>query len=267
MIKSFLLLLFIPLITSCSNPENYIKKKFYKSGCIDIEISLSIKDTVPNGITKLYYDCGGIKSEYNLINGLKEGKSLVYYEDGKLMETLTFKSNNLHGPYESYYKSGFLESTGQYYNGKKIGLFTKNYDSSSILLGSEVLYIFGSMASLNSYKEYDKSKNLVSSSTLIEQFDDSGSKYLRIIKPVYDSIYVERVVFESPYMVNPEFVKNNTREIIPVKDNSFKIHEEDTIRYILHQIKRENKTLNGQPVIDEIDRFMFIDIIDGKLFY
>ena len=71
-----------------------VKKEFYPSGKLKLEFSLNTNGKM-EGIHKVYYESGKLKSEGNYINGKLEGIVKWYYERGNLWIEANYKSGKL----------------------------------------------------------------------------------------------------------------------------------------------------------------------------
>ncbi|MEP0213642.1 MAG: hypothetical protein ABJD66_10535 [Cellulophaga sp.] len=96
-----------------------IHKVFYKNG--NLKIKGQFKNSLEDGLFKEFYENGKLKS----ITEYPNGESIEYYPDGKTIK-LKVKFNSLrkeNGNYISYYETGNLESTGNFKNGLKDGIW------------------------------------------------------------------------------------------------------------------------------------------------
>lgn len=147
-------------------------KKGYQFDCVK---KFSNEDE-RNGTKKSYYDSGKLKSEYELRDGMFEGKTTIYYENGNLKQVSnwkedkeegicqfysedgllesdeTYKYGHLDGPANFYYPNGKLKSTYMYSYDKKNGE-AKEYDEDGDLTTS---YRFIGGERFGEYKEYVK---------------------------------------------------------------------------------------------------------------
>ena len=63
----------------------------------DMNIQIIYRLTKKTGEYITYYPNGNIGQRWNYVNGKLNGKSFVYYEDGKLLGELSHKNNLLDG--------------------------------------------------------------------------------------------------------------------------------------------------------------------------
>lgn len=79
------------------------------------------------GLSKTFYDNGNLITEVNYSNGKKEGEVINYYKGGKIKGKLTYLHNKQVGPFSLYFENEKLGSEGFFTNeGKKTGIW-KNY--------------------------------------------------------------------------------------------------------------------------------------------
>jgi len=81
--------------------------------------------TPDNNYTNLGYEING-KARYvvlsgKYINGLRVGKWLSFYADGKVKQMATYVKGELNGLYQSYENNGQVQISGLYSGGKKNG--------------------------------------------------------------------------------------------------------------------------------------------------
>lgn len=81
-----------------------------------------------NGYKVSYYDDGTKKSEYTLVNGLKQGAYKEYHENGFLQATGNFKDGLPHGEFQAFDEDGETTFEWTMSNGKKNGRQIKYVD-------------------------------------------------------------------------------------------------------------------------------------------
>jgi len=54
-------------------------------------------------------------------DGKRDGRWLMYWENGNLRNVINYNSGIINGFYSSFYESGIIESKGEYLNGKENG--------------------------------------------------------------------------------------------------------------------------------------------------
>jgi antitoxin component YwqK of YwqJK toxin-antitoxin module len=75
-----------------------------------------------------YYD-KTLKLEENYKNGIKAGKSLKYYSNGKVAEDLSWINNMKEGPWNQYFENGSPKIKAIYINDRREGNFETFYSS------------------------------------------------------------------------------------------------------------------------------------------
>ncbi len=81
----------------------------------------SYKNGLKNGLSIMYYEDGKITEKQSYINGVKEGISEQYFPNSNLKQSLIYKNGRPEGEYKSYYVNGALYSKGSFKNGLKNG--------------------------------------------------------------------------------------------------------------------------------------------------
>lgn len=60
----------------------------------------------------------------NFRNGLRQGRWIVYYQNGSIKDVIHYKNNQMHGEYRNFDYKGSLETFGNFVNNKKEGTWT-----------------------------------------------------------------------------------------------------------------------------------------------
>lgn len=63
-----------------------------------------------------------LKGSYK--NGLREGRWIVYYQNGSIKDVINYRNNLMHGEYRHFNYRGSLETLGNFVNNKKEGTWT-----------------------------------------------------------------------------------------------------------------------------------------------
>lgn len=127
----FVIIYLIILSTSCSRDREYKTEK-YPSGVVKSEIGY-VNDTIQDGMAKSYYDNGVLMEEVTFVNGKKEGPYKFYYESGKIQVNANFWNDKKEGEMTSYFESGTVERKGQW-RGDRIFGSNYFYNSKGILV-------------------------------------------------------------------------------------------------------------------------------------
>ena len=112
-----------PTETGMYNDENIITNQtfYYDIGKEFLNYKVIYKDGKIDGLIKILYEDGSLKSEINFTNGKRNGQEKEYYKSGKLKAEYTNLDNLMNGDYISYYENGEINSQGKYKDGIQIG--------------------------------------------------------------------------------------------------------------------------------------------------
>ena len=105
---------------------NYILDTSYTIKKVDFENGLLRtyfifdKNGLPNGDSIEYYEEGNIKSVIPFKHNIVEGLTISYYENGNIKEEVNYKNNKMNGEAKSYDENGKL-------NGKTIFMKWLNF--------------------------------------------------------------------------------------------------------------------------------------------
>ncbi len=101
---------------------------YYENGNISGE-AFHDKDGLTQGISILYYEDGAKECESYYKDDKLEGLSTFYYENGKKEFIQKYKNGKLEGENISYYTNGEIKSKINFKNGEKSGISTYYYES------------------------------------------------------------------------------------------------------------------------------------------
>lgn len=118
-------------ITAKNTSEIQIKKRYDKKGNLKSDVEL-LKG-VRHGVAHNYYTDGSIHSTINYKNGDKEGISTWFYENGKPYRKTPFIKGQKHGTQKKYYKTGLLMAEIPY-NKNELQPGTKEYTETGKLI-------------------------------------------------------------------------------------------------------------------------------------
>lgn len=86
----------------------------------------------------LSYDPSGrLKGLDTYVNGVRNGRSVVYHENGEISEETTYVDGKRHGEWKRYYDDGTLMSDGTFENGQRTGEYLKNYPNGNLWVKGE----------------------------------------------------------------------------------------------------------------------------------
>lgn len=125
----FSTIVLIVLLLSCNqqnktNSENTHKSKTTGDGISivknyhegELQSEFSMKDSVKQGIGKIYYLNGKLSSVCNYSNDLKNGLEEKYYTEGTLYRTREYIDGKINGLEKRYYRNGQLKTALSYKN-------------------------------------------------------------------------------------------------------------------------------------------------------
>lgn len=111
--------------------------KYYINDFNFLEREQEFKNGIYDGKSILYYQDGKPMNIKNYVNGKKEGEELDYYESGKLWSKKIYVNNKLEGDLEIYYPSGAIYMKSFYKNNIR-NYVIYYYESGQLLLEGEI---------------------------------------------------------------------------------------------------------------------------------
>jgi len=84
-----------------------LRKVDYENGLLRIYFIYN-KDGIPDGESVEYYEEGSIESIVHFRNNIVEGLTITYYENGNIDEEVNYKNNKMNGEAKSYDENGKL---------------------------------------------------------------------------------------------------------------------------------------------------------------
>ena len=78
-----------------------------------LEFKYDYKDGKTNGVHEQYCD-GNIQYRINYVNGVKEGESIKFFENGKIKSIYNYSNGKLNGLCQSWYKNGNWKKKSNY---------------------------------------------------------------------------------------------------------------------------------------------------------
>jgi hypothetical protein len=109
----------------------FSEKEFYPTGELKQEYYLN-EDGLKDGKSLEYYQDGTIKSEFYFVNGKAEGIGKSYFPSGNIEAIASFKGNLMNGVCTHYTKNGNVISIVEYYMDLKNGEAIFYYDNGSL---------------------------------------------------------------------------------------------------------------------------------------
>ena len=210
-----------------------------------------------------YYPDGKVKKEWNVVDGMKNGKMTTYYPNGGVERIDFFKSDTLNGEsifffksgsiskkinykngapngdYKFFFKNGILAEEGYLFNGYRKGLLQQYYPSGNLHFKSYVIPVDNESVPYW-LMEYDSAGSLVKDDRDIKfQFEKESFREDEVIKLrvilvnqfPFDSSAIEFVDFEESFQFlnrvdwKKKFTNSQLEiEILPKKKGKFSIH-------------------------------------------
>jgi antitoxin component YwqK of YwqJK toxin-antitoxin module len=88
-----------------------------------------------DSIWKFYNETDGtLVSEEHYTAGIRNGKSVTYFQDGLAAEVITWKNGVRNGPWEQHYSDGKIKVKSAYLNNEKNGSFVTYYASGQVMM-------------------------------------------------------------------------------------------------------------------------------------
>ena len=198
-----------------------LRKVDYENGLLKTYFIYN-KDGIPDGESVEYYEEGNIESIVHFRNNIVEGLTITYYENGNIDEEVNYKNNKMNGEAKSYDENGKL-------NGRTIF-------KDDIKLEEDV------------YKENEILKNTFKNGELVKQDICTPNGTLK-----------ERRILNGDEMEYSTFYPNgNVKQKILAKDKTI-IKEQIYARN--GNIMSNSFFFDGKPVIELFEYYP-----DGKLF-
>ncbi len=156
-----------------------IRKDYYPNG--NVKIIASYKEGIPEGVTREFNEEGEIEKAYVFKNGIiigegimtekgeKDGPWKEYFDDGKLKATGDYIKDKKSGTWNFYHNNGNIEQTGNYNDRGQLNGQWKWYYQNGNLLREESFY--NGLAD-GIMTEYDEIGNIVASGEFIEGLEN-----------------------------------------------------------------------------------------------
>jgi antitoxin component YwqK of YwqJK toxin-antitoxin module len=154
-IMSFPAVLTLLIFMSCANRVKVVEE-FYPNGIIKSETE--VVNGLRNGISKTYDELGRLTSTAEFVNDIYEGWMTTYNpKNGKVAAKAMYKNDKQNGPVTLYYAEGQLYRE-EYYKDGRVDSIVKTFWPDG-KLQAEVYFDKGSPAL--GLKEYDQKGNLI----------------------------------------------------------------------------------------------------------
>lgn len=73
---------------------------------------------VLHGDLEFFFPSGRLRAIEPYVNGLREGEAVLYHENGKVWQKITYRNGQMHGPFAEYDEQGNLKAQGTFEKGK-----------------------------------------------------------------------------------------------------------------------------------------------------
>jgi len=131
-----------------------------------------VTDEFPNGLLKQYFT-------FNK-DGLLDGESRQYYEEGEIKSVSSFKNNIANGTFISYYQNGNIKEKYTYKNGNEEGEGIFYYEDGKIK--NKAIFKDGVTLEEEVYKDNEVRKNTFKNGEIVKQDIYSKNKILKAKK-------------------------------------------------------------------------------------
>lgn len=126
LIKINFLFLIIFSFSACKKDDIEVKQAFDADN--NLKWEYTYKNGVRNGPSITYFENGQIAGEINFVDGKMEGLFKAYYESGKLKMEAIYKNGLLEGEVKVYFETGQLESLKRYEKNKMVYNIKYDFD-------------------------------------------------------------------------------------------------------------------------------------------
>lgn len=110
----------------------YSVNRVLESELIDVSGLIYFNDKAYSGIVYELYNNGNLKFEYNISNGISDGKSEVFYSNGNLKYIGYFNKGKEDGIFKGWYENGILAFEKTFKNGYIDGEYKTWFSDGSI---------------------------------------------------------------------------------------------------------------------------------------
>ncbi len=113
----------ILLPAGCQKSEDWVKREeFYADGTLKSSVHVKMLNgrEVPVGEFKTFYSSGKPESVTEFVNGRRQGKHVLYFEDGRVKASGEYHDGAPHGTWTETDENGKTTTT-KYEYGKRVG--------------------------------------------------------------------------------------------------------------------------------------------------
>jgi antitoxin component YwqK of YwqJK toxin-antitoxin module len=171
---------------------------------------------IENGISTSYYEDGKESRRENYLNGQLDGSSHKYYENGRKSFEGSYLNGKPDGQHVAWYEDGKLHYVKNYENGKLIGWQTEFNEDGTLLYEANLINGNGKITYTNPKAEIEINKNYLNGEIV---FPENGI-YLNNLSPK------SNIIFEESY-------KNGQKISYKVYKKNKKLNIESKFKYDL----------------------------------
>ena len=165
-------------INSSSNSHKIVTDEF-PNGLLKQYFTFN-KDGLLDGESRQYYEEGEIKSVSSFKNNIANGTFISYYQNGNIKEKHTYKNGNEEGEGIFYYENGKIEEKYFMKNGKLNGEATVYFEDGKIR--NKSIFKDGVKSEEETYKDDEMRKNIFKNGEIIQQDIYSKNRILKAKK-------------------------------------------------------------------------------------
>ena len=165
-------------INSSSNSHKIVTDEF-PNGLLKQYFTFN-KDGLLDGESRQYYEEGEIKSVSSFKNNIANGTFISYYQNGNIKEKHTYKNGNEEGEGIFYYENGKIEEKCFMKNGKLNGEATVYFEDGKIR--NKSIFKDGVKSEEETYKDDEMRKNIFKNGEIIQQDIYSKNRILKAKK-------------------------------------------------------------------------------------
>ena len=165
-------------INSSSNSHKIVTDEF-PNGLLKQYFTFN-KDGLLDGESRQYYEEGEIKSVSSFKNNIANGTFISYYQNGNIKEKHTYKNGNEEGEGIFYYENGKIEEKYFMKNGKLDGEAINYFEDGKIK--NKAIFKDGVILEEEVYKDNEVRKNTFKNGEIVKQDIYSKNKILKAKK-------------------------------------------------------------------------------------
>jgi TonB family protein len=119
-----------------------------------------------NGLVKSYFPGGGVESEINFADGIREGMAVFYFENGNIKEERNYVNGRVEGLVKIYTEEGILKEMMNIEDGKRVGPTSLFNEKGEYI--ADVFFENGKKLIQPVYESYEPAYEYASSEPVVE---------------------------------------------------------------------------------------------------